>query len=163
MAEPVVSLGTIREQIDFHLNWAEVDPTVDLLISDLASREQWYVWEKDGAVEDLFLHTVASGCHAINRAFARNSVSTAERKEIVGRWLLMLSVSPPYDFLPLQAGTLAQMAFNAQMAVPERISLDDLPVDRSQIKSDHLLAATEAAFGFTLSLLHAYAAWRSDQ
>lgn len=159
----IVSLGTVREQIDFHLSWAEVDPSVDLLISDLASREQWYSWEREGAVESLFLHTVSSGCQAIDRALVRGSVGSAERQEIVGRGLLVLSVSPPYDFLPLQAGTLAQMAFTAQMSLPGRVTLDDLPVGRDQIKSAHFLAATEAAFGFTLSLLHTWAASQPDQ
>lgn len=159
----VVSLGAVREQIDFHLNWAEVDPSVDLLISDLASREQWYAWEREGAVEGLFLHTVTSGCQAINRALVRGSVGSMERQEIVSKGLLMLSVSPPYDFLPLQAGTLAQMAFTAQMGLTECVTLDDLPVGRDQIKSEHFLAATEAAFGFTLSLLHTWAAYQSDQ
>lgn len=159
----VITLGDVRDQIDFHLSWAEVDPSVDLLISDLASREQWYIWEHKGAVEGLFLHTVASGCQAISRALDRDAMGYDERREVVSRGLMILSVSPPYDFLPLQAGALAQMAFDAQMTLPERVTLDDLPVARDQLDVGHFLAATEAAFGFTLSLLHTYAAWRSDQ
>lgn len=155
-----ITLDAVREQIDFHLNWAEVDPSIDLLISDLASREAWYTWERAGVVEGLFLHTVNSGCEAINRAFLRDDMPYLERQDLVSRGLMVMSMFSPYDSLPLQAGTLAQMAFDAQMPLETKVTLDDLPISRDQIDGSHFLAATEAAFGFTLSMLHTYASWR---
>lgn len=157
-----ITLEAVREQIDFHLNWAEVDPSIDLLISDLASRETWYTWEEAGAVESLFLHTVTSGCQAINRAFLRDEMPYEERCDLVSRGLLVMSLFSPYDFLPLQAGTLAQMAFDAQMLLESDVTIADLPVSRDQIDGTHFLAATEAAFGFTLSMLHTYASWKGS-
>lgn len=120
---------------------------------------------RGGVVEGLFFYTVASGCQAINRALTRDSVEFADRQEIVSRGLMILSLSPPYDAIPLQAGTLAQMAFDAQMAADEAVTAEDLPIGRSQIDGRHFLAATEAALGFTLSLLHTYDAvrdWRDQ-
>lgn len=157
-----ITLAAVREQIDFHLSWAEVDPSIDLLISDLASREAWYAWERAGVVEGLFLHTVTSGCQAINRAFLRDDLPYPERQVLVSRGLMVMSMFSPYDFLPLQAGTLAQMAFDAQMLLDAKVTFADLPVSRDQIDEGHFLAATEAAFGFTLSMLHTYASWRES-
>lgn len=153
-------LASVREQIEFHLNWAEVDPSINLLLSDLAPRETWYAWEKSGAVEELFLHTVSTGCQAVNRAFVRDGLDYEERRGLVSQGLMVMSLYSPYDFLPLQAGTLAQMAFDAQMTLESTVTLDDLPVSRTSIAEDHFLAATEAAFGFTLSMLHTYATWK---
>lgn len=146
----------VRDHISFHLDWAEVDISVHPLLSDLAPRDTWLRWEEEGLLEGLFVHTVHAGTDAINRALLRDDVPFAQRCELLSRALMILSMSPPYDGLPLQAATLAQMAFSAQMHHDDDVTLDDLPVGRDQMNLDHLIAATEAAFGLTLTFLRAY-------
>lgn len=110
-------------------------------------------------VEELFLHTVRVGTDALNRSFDRSGHTFPERCDVISDGLTWLSFSPPYDAIPLQAATLAQMAYGVQLRLldGDNVTLDDLPVPRKHISSDHLLAATEAAFGMALSLLHANA------
>lgn len=152
----------MRNLLTFHLNWVEVDPSVDLLLTDLAPREQWFQWDQDGTIKHLFLHTVTAGSHAVHRTLARAGCTYAEQCDVIAHGLTVLSLSPPYDALPLQAGTLAHMAFTAQAQQAAPIGFEDLPVPRHHIMPGHFLAATEAAFGFALSLLHAYAADTKD-
>lgn len=146
----------VRERITFTLNWAEVDPTIQPLLSDLAPKRTWLRWEKEGALEGIFLHTVSAGAHAINCAFARDRSPLSHRREAVTRGLQALSLTPPYDNLPLYAGMLSQLAFNAQVWLDRPVEMCDLPLREDQVAPEHLLAATEAAFGFTLSFLKAY-------
>lgn len=43
VSREVINLAEIRDRIAFHLSWAEVDPSVNLLLTDLARRELWFV------------------------------------------------------------------------------------------------------------------------
>lgn len=167
MAETITE-AEIRERISFHLDWAAVDATVDPFLHDLAPKEIWLRWEQEGAVEGIFFHTVSAGHHAITCAFAHDLLPLEHRDHILAQGLTLLSLSPPYDRLPLQAALLAQMAFDAIhcMAGPARrdrqVSMEDLPVRPEMVDPRHFIAATEAAFGFTLTVLTAYEASKAD-
>lgn len=142
--------------ITFHLDWAQVDPNVDPFLIDLAPKEQWLQWERDGTDQGIFLHTVSAGSRSINAALARDMIPLPQRQEVVAEGLEVLALTPPYGNLPLYSAVLTRLAFTAQMRLDEPVQLADLPLRPDQVDPRYFLGSTEASFGFTLALLRAH-------
>ena len=151
-----VTEAEVRELIAFHLDWAAVDPSIDPFLTDLAPKERWLQWERDGSGPGIFLHTVNAGANTVSAALARDLISPRRRQEVVSRGLEVLALTPPYGNLPLYSAVLARLAFAEQMCRDDPVELADLPLHPDQVDPEHFLGAIEASFGYTLALLRAH-------